>query len=183
MNPQKGRFLTLDTNEGYSGVPATLHKYLYGDADPVDESDPSGHAGIIEIGILAQLAHPVVKDSPLRPRKPCESAMPPPPPSTNGWFGRVLQALILTEANRRPSPLQMPNLCNEGDYCILEQAGPNPYAPGGGQRAGQFEREFGSKCAALAVPGGPTPYATCGHAAGYFGAAEYCDCCEHCEGR
>jgi len=43
MNPQTGRFHTMDTFEGDQEQPLSLHKYLYCRADPVNGSDPSGH--------------------------------------------------------------------------------------------------------------------------------------------
>ena len=42
MNPQTGRFWTMDTFDGDSGGPQTLHKYMYAEADPINKSDPSG---------------------------------------------------------------------------------------------------------------------------------------------
>jgi len=43
MNPQSGRFQTMDTFEGVIRDPLTLHKYLYANVDPVNRLDPSGH--------------------------------------------------------------------------------------------------------------------------------------------
>jgi RHS repeat-associated protein len=43
LNPDSGRFLTLDSFEGVIFDPVSLHKYLYAGADPVDRSDPTGH--------------------------------------------------------------------------------------------------------------------------------------------
>lgn len=44
MNPNSGRFHTMDTYEGNPSSPASLHKYLYSDANPVNRIDPSGNA-------------------------------------------------------------------------------------------------------------------------------------------
>ena len=41
-NPLTGRFLSRDPEDGQIKVPATLHKYLYADGDPVNGQDPSG---------------------------------------------------------------------------------------------------------------------------------------------
>ena len=41
--PELGRFWTMDTYEGRSGEPLTLHKYLYANCDPIRFSDPSGN--------------------------------------------------------------------------------------------------------------------------------------------
>jgi RHS repeat-associated protein len=46
-NPATGRFETMDPAEGDIFDPATLHKYIYAQADPVDETDPTGN-GIVE---------------------------------------------------------------------------------------------------------------------------------------
>jgi RHS repeat-associated protein len=43
MNPNTGRFWTMDTDEGDNEDPLSLHKYLYGEDNPVDNVDPSGH--------------------------------------------------------------------------------------------------------------------------------------------
>ncbi|UWZ86822.1 RHS repeat domain-containing protein [Occallatibacter riparius] len=44
MNPLTGRFVSRDPDDGVPTDPISLHKYLYGDADPVDLSDPWGLA-------------------------------------------------------------------------------------------------------------------------------------------
>jgi len=43
MNPGDGRFWTMDSYEGDNEDPLSLHKYLYGRDNPVDNVDPSGH--------------------------------------------------------------------------------------------------------------------------------------------
>jgi RHS repeat-associated protein len=41
--PTKGRFWTADTYQGAQNAPATLHKYLYTEGNPVDYIDPTGY--------------------------------------------------------------------------------------------------------------------------------------------
>jgi RHS repeat-associated protein len=41
-NPQSGRFLGRDPEDNRAADPATLHKYIYAEGDPVDIFDPSG---------------------------------------------------------------------------------------------------------------------------------------------
>lgn len=48
MDPSIGRFWSMDSYEGSSYDPATLHKYLYVGADPVNKVDPTGHSSIAE---------------------------------------------------------------------------------------------------------------------------------------
>ena len=43
LNPNSGRFQTMDSYEGAQTDPLSLHKYLYCYADPVNGIDPSGH--------------------------------------------------------------------------------------------------------------------------------------------
>jgi hypothetical protein len=86
-------------------------------------------------------------------------------------------------ADPTPARLKNANLCPVGEYCIYEEAGPNPYAAGGEEKWSKFQSQFVSACEARKVTGGPTPTSVCGYAAGYFGPVAYCDCCEHCEGK
>jgi RHS repeat-associated protein len=46
---RQGRFWTMDTYEGDPESPASLHKYLYASANPVDRFDPSGQAEIADV--------------------------------------------------------------------------------------------------------------------------------------
>ncbi len=43
LNPNTGRFQTMDTFEGNNQDPQSLHKYLYAADNPVNVIDPSGH--------------------------------------------------------------------------------------------------------------------------------------------
>lgn len=47
-NPITGRFMSRDPNDGDITVPASLHKYLYADGDPVNQIDPSGREALEE---------------------------------------------------------------------------------------------------------------------------------------
>jgi RHS repeat-associated protein len=50
MNPTTGRFLSRDPDNGVITDPATLHKYLYAEGDPVDFGDPSGRNAVVVPG-------------------------------------------------------------------------------------------------------------------------------------
>ena len=59
-NQAIGRFLSTDPEDGNILDPVSLHRYLYANANPVDNRDPSGRASLVEvlsvvniIGILA----------------------------------------------------------------------------------------------------------------------------------
>ena len=65
MNPSVGRFITMDSYEGSIDDPVSLHKYLYANANPVSNSDPSGYNTMADFetatgiqGILRKIAMP-----------------------------------------------------------------------------------------------------------------------------
>jgi RHS repeat-associated protein len=47
-NPQTGRFLSRDPEDGKAVDPASLHKYLYAGGNPVNRIDPSGKDDFLE---------------------------------------------------------------------------------------------------------------------------------------
>jgi RHS repeat-associated protein len=47
-----GRFLTIDPMTGSPDNPITFDRYLYGNADPVNRVDPSGHDAAAEEGVI-----------------------------------------------------------------------------------------------------------------------------------
>jgi RHS repeat-associated protein len=65
LNTDSGRFWNMDSYEGQSSDPMSLHKYLYAHANPLTYEDPSGHIGLqtiqaltISIMLKASLAVP-----------------------------------------------------------------------------------------------------------------------------
>jgi RHS repeat-associated protein len=54
-NPNTGRFLSRDPEDGVPTDPKTLHKYLYAGGDPVNAIDPTGRVDVIE-SIFAESA-------------------------------------------------------------------------------------------------------------------------------
>jgi len=48
LNTTTGRFWNMDTDEGVSTSPLSLHKYLYASANPVNRVDPGGHQDVVE---------------------------------------------------------------------------------------------------------------------------------------
>jgi hypothetical protein len=65
LNPNTGRFWTMDSYDGNNEAPLSLNKYLYGWDNPVDHIDPSGHdigdmLGALDIGgMLDSMISPV----------------------------------------------------------------------------------------------------------------------------
>lgn len=51
----EGRFWNADSYEGIQMDPASLHKYLYANADPVNRIDPSGRFGIGEVASVSSI--------------------------------------------------------------------------------------------------------------------------------
>lgn len=53
MNPNTGRFHTMDTYEGDQEEPLSLHKYLYASCNPINRIDPSGNDGnLLELDLV-----------------------------------------------------------------------------------------------------------------------------------
>jgi RHS repeat-associated protein len=50
LNPDSGRFWSMDSYEGSPSDPASLHKYLYANANPIAYDDPSGNFSFGEMG-------------------------------------------------------------------------------------------------------------------------------------
>jgi hypothetical protein len=51
MNPNIGRFQTMDSFEGDPQSPGSLHKYAFTNNNPVNDYDPSGHESLGELAI------------------------------------------------------------------------------------------------------------------------------------
>ena len=49
LNTDSGRFWSQDKLEGRKGDPISLHKYLYGNANPLSFEDPSGNSGLMDL--------------------------------------------------------------------------------------------------------------------------------------
>jgi RHS repeat-associated protein len=61
-NPNTGRFLSRDPLDGQAKDPASLHKYLYANGDPVNRIDPRGREDLIEYtGELLNIYHAVIE--------------------------------------------------------------------------------------------------------------------------
>jgi RHS repeat-associated protein len=56
LNPDSGRFWSMDSYEGSSSDPISLHKYLYANADPVGMFDPTGNAALAQFTTAMAIA-------------------------------------------------------------------------------------------------------------------------------
>ena len=61
-DPDRGRFWTQDSFEGFGNDPASLHKYTFNHNDPVNRRDPSGHFSLTENQMVTALA-PMVRSA------------------------------------------------------------------------------------------------------------------------
>jgi len=58
-----GRLTSMDTFLGFEKDPVTLHKYLYGNSDPINNIDPSGHISLSSIGAALNISARLVTTS------------------------------------------------------------------------------------------------------------------------
>jgi RHS repeat-associated protein len=72
-NPNTGRFLSRDPLDGQAKDPATLHKYLYANGDPVNGIDPTGKGDILEFAFVLAVA--VYSEKPLYDLGMCVKAI------------------------------------------------------------------------------------------------------------
>jgi RHS repeat-associated protein len=59
-NPLTGRFMSRDPLDGQAKDPASLHKYLYANGDPINGIDPMGREDMVEFTRIAAKAAIVV---------------------------------------------------------------------------------------------------------------------------
>jgi RHS repeat-associated protein len=55
LNPNTGRFWTMDTYEGDNEDPLSLHRYLYCQDNPVNGTDPFGHDDLVSLSIAEDI--------------------------------------------------------------------------------------------------------------------------------
>jgi RHS repeat-associated protein len=51
LNTAAGRFVAWDSFQGLLRIPVTLHRYVYGNGNPVNVIDPRGHLGLLDVGL------------------------------------------------------------------------------------------------------------------------------------
>jgi len=55
MDPSQGRFMGMDSFAGNTSDPASLHRYLYANANPVSYVDPSGMFSLMEVSVAQDI--------------------------------------------------------------------------------------------------------------------------------
>jgi len=48
MDPAAGVFISMDTYQGNMHDPASLHKYMYANANPITNTDPTGYFSLMK---------------------------------------------------------------------------------------------------------------------------------------
>lgn len=97
LNPNTGRFWTMDGDYGNNEDPLSLHKYLYAECDPVNNDDPSGNASLMSM-ILAPLdpIFAAIYSSPSGP-KPAVGSLAPNISLSTTEPALILERLFLAE--------------------------------------------------------------------------------------
>ncbi len=62
MNPGTGRFWNMDTYEGRPSEPLSLHKYLYGNGNPLSNIDPSGKVSLLEAQVVGAIRNLTISE-------------------------------------------------------------------------------------------------------------------------
>jgi RHS repeat-associated protein len=52
LDTRTGRFVSVDPAEGMSDSPLSFHRYIYGNASPVNHLDPTGNQTLVEVGLI-----------------------------------------------------------------------------------------------------------------------------------
>jgi len=97
LNPNTGRFWTMDTDEGNNEDPLSLHKYCYGADNPVNQLDPSGndYATRLVFGELVGL----FAFGEVALGSSSESGLTPLPPLPTTVDGQLLLGLVYAESS------------------------------------------------------------------------------------
>jgi RHS repeat-associated protein len=91
LNPATGRFWTMDSYEGITQEPKSLHKYLYVGADPLNSVDPTGKS--VSSLIYGWRVHRFVQD---------DFEASGPGRLANRWLSTILEGQLDLAGNWRP---------------------------------------------------------------------------------
>ena len=117
LNPDTGRFWTLDTTEGDNEDPLSLHKYLYCHDNPVNMTDPSGNVPILSNFFWGNKVHQKLYDNFIESGLGARRTYNQPMSSILG----IPYVPILTAG--RPDLVQYPEAGNPGEVYEIKPAG------------------------------------------------------------
>jgi len=56
MDPENGRFASVDPFTGFEAIPVSMHRFVYANSNPVHFIDPSGNVSLVELTVAVAIS-------------------------------------------------------------------------------------------------------------------------------